>query len=116
MPYITKENREKLDGEIDSLILKLESFTDDEIEGALNYTISRLVSQLVTRDKWDGFRYKNINRIMGVLECVKSEFYRRAASDYEDLAIQKNGDMREYALLEAKMDRLWDELLTEKYQ
>ena len=32
---------------------------------------------------------------MGVLDCVKQEFYRRKLAPYEDVAIQKNGDINE---------------------
>ena len=34
-----------------------------------------------------------INKIMGILECVKSEFCRRHAAPYEDLKIKENGDI-----------------------
>jgi hypothetical protein len=32
---------------------------------------------------------------MGVLECVKQEYYRRVASLYEDQAKERNGDVYE---------------------
>lgn len=32
---------------------------------------------------------------MGVLECVKQEYYRRVAIPYEDQAKERNGDVYE---------------------
>jgi hypothetical protein len=37
--------------------------------------------------------------ITGVLENIKQEFYRRAASSYEDKKIIENGDIKEYKRL-----------------
>ena len=37
--------------------------------------------------------YRNINELIGVLECAKLELYRRVASPYEDEKIQSNGDV-----------------------
>lgn len=91
MPYITKEDREKVDPAIDILIEKLNLWHEDFIEGVMNYTITRLLNEMPRfPGKW---RYKYINRAIGVLECVKLEFYRRLAGPYEDKAILKNGDI-----------------------
>ena len=38
-------------------------------------------------------RYFYLNRAMGVLECIKQEFYRRVAAPYEDIKIVENGDV-----------------------
>ena len=35
----------------------------------------------------------NYNRSMGVLECIKSEWYRRQVGPYEDKKIRENGDV-----------------------
>jgi hypothetical protein len=40
--------------------------------------------------------YNKIAMITGVLENVKQEFYRRAASQYEDKKILTNGDIKVY--------------------
>jgi hypothetical protein len=45
----------------------------------------------------DGWRYKWINRAVGVLDCLKFEFYRRLAAPYEDKAVARNGDLPCYA-------------------
>jgi hypothetical protein len=41
----------------------------------------------------EGLSYKSINDVIGVLECVKQEFYRRIAVPYEDKKIEQNGDI-----------------------
>jgi hypothetical protein len=38
-------------------------------------------------------RYFHINKAVGVLECVKLEFYRRVAAPYEDEKIKESGDV-----------------------
>ena len=91
MPYISQDGREKLDPAIDALIEKLGLWHEDYKEGVMNYTITRLLSEMPS---YPGtWRYKYINRAIGVLECVKQEFYRRLAGPYEDNAILKNGDI-----------------------
>lgn len=89
MPYITKQQREELDPWIYRLLCKLKETQWDV--GCLNYVITRLL--------WEYFReirrYKTINDIVGVLECVKAEFLRRKANDYEDEKIVENGDLKD---------------------
>ncbi len=79
MPYIKPEQRERL--------AKGENPTDS---GELNYTITRILLQYLERK---GKNYAHINEIMGVLNCVTQEFYRRWAAPYEDQKIQENGDV-----------------------
>lgn len=82
MPYIPKENRER----IDALLLR----SVDMTPGELNYVITRLV--LGTRPK----KYADYNALIGVLECCKLELYRRAVAVYEDSKITENGDIPGY--------------------
>jgi uncharacterized protein DUF6899 len=79
MPYIKKEQRQKLAGG-----------ARPSDPGELNYTITRL---LLTYLKDKGKSYASINEIMGVLSCVGQEFYRRWAAPYEDQKILENGDV-----------------------
>ena len=92
MPYIKKEQR-FIDKKIDELSDKIRTFSDEEKEGVLNYTISRLLARSMPESNW---RYKYINRAIGVLECIKLELYRRIAGPYEDTAKITNGDIEEY--------------------
>jgi len=39
--------------------------------------------------------YQTYNDVIGVLECIKQELYRRFVSKYEDLKIKQNGDITE---------------------
>jgi hypothetical protein len=38
-------------------------------------------------------KYFNYNRAIGVLECIKLEFYRRMVGPYEDIKIKEAGDV-----------------------
>lgn len=97
MPYIKKELRDQLEPEINALFRKINHISDeDSIEGILNYTFSSLADVIVTSNKEVEWRYFLINRIIGVFECIKLEFYRRLAGPYEDKAIEKNGDIDVY--------------------
>lgn len=97
MPYIDQMQRERIDHHMVPLRYLLAGLSEDDIEGALNYSITALIESISSDDrgavKW---RYKLINRAIGVLECVKLEFYRRLAGPYEDIAIDKNGDIDAY--------------------
>jgi hypothetical protein len=37
--------------------------------------------------------YTRGNELIGVMECVKQEFYRRRLGIYEDLKLKENGDI-----------------------
>jgi hypothetical protein len=86
MPYITKWERDGLD----KLILDLSDAIDTYSAGLLNYVIT----SLCIREIGDG-TYNEYNKIIGVLECVKLEFYRRAVSKYEDEKCCENGEVYE---------------------
>ena len=94
MPYIKKEERQRLDPHIETLFHELAKSGED-IEGNLNYTLTTLLGSIPVAFG-DAWRYKHINRVIGTLECVKQEFYRRLAGPYEDKAIEKNGDIAIY--------------------
>lgn len=92
MPYIAKELRERCDSEIDALISLLRIDEDGFfISGEVNYCLSRIIWELW--GKKGG--YQSGNALIGILECVKTEFYRRLLAPYEDVQIQKNGDILE---------------------
>lgn len=59
--------------------------------GELSYAITSLVAGYVRRQ--GGVSYQTINDVMGVLEGVKAEFYRRVAAQYEDKKMALNGDV-----------------------
>lgn len=79
MPYIQKEDRERLSTGL------------PQNAGELNYVITRLVDDYLRRK--GGARYAHINEAVGALECAKLELYRRIAAPYEDGKIAENGDV-----------------------
>lgn len=92
MPYIEQKDREVYDTQIEALVEKLTGFclNRQPTVGHVNYVISKLI--------WDIFRkngpsYTGGNNLIGVLECVKQEFYRRQLAGYEDEKIKENGDI-----------------------
>tara|TARA_Y100000034_G_scaffold124273_1_gene172212 strand:- start:556 stop:855 length:300 start_codon:yes stop_codon:yes gene_type:complete len=93
MPYIDQNvTRILLDDDIDRLINKIRDEIDvEDREGVLNYTLTRVLCESLPPHA--GWRYKYMNRAMGVLECMKQEIYRRLIGPYEDKAIDKNGDL-----------------------
>lgn len=87
MPYIKQEDRKKIDEEIEKLIKKLKALPEDKIDGTINYAVTRIIKSLYLPS------YFNYNRAVGVLECIKQEFYRREISEYENKKIKENGDV-----------------------
>ena len=92
MPYIKPDSRKKFDEGIKLVVEALKSHTDGEGHvgmGDVNYVFSSIV--------WELFRsnisYGYGNSLVGMLECVKQEFYRRQLAVYEDQKMQENGDI-----------------------
>ena len=56
-------------------------------DGELNYVITKIMKEVYP------LRYYHINKAIGVLECIKQEFYRRVAAPYEDQKMKENGDV-----------------------
>lgn len=84
MPYILQEKR---NSNYDWLYGGPLPTTEDD----LNYCITTLVHHFIKLN--GGVSYVRLNSAIGVLECAKLELYRRIASPYEDLAIERNGDI-----------------------
>lgn len=92
MPYIQQGWR----GVFDPLLKPLAEYLSEHpiSEGDLNYIITKILMMVL-----DGsFRikpasYRDLNLILGVLEAVKQEFYRRVVAPYEDKKREENGDV-----------------------
>ena len=88
MPYIKQNDRQHLD---EALVqrARLLITNQDLSPGDLNYIISTII--------WKSFEkqmnYSKANELVGVLECVKQEFYRRQVVPYEEEKIGENGDL-----------------------
>lgn len=88
MPYITKEEKKKIDSVLQ--YLNNRSMTN---AGTLNYAIHQVIDVYITSNKDS---YQTYNDIMGALEGVKMELYRRKISEYEDEKLELNGDVKPY--------------------
>lgn len=86
MPYIKQDRRNELDSAIENLADLVKR--TDQRAGDLNYTITSLLKQV-----FGEMRYADHNEAIGVLECIKLEFYRRRTAPYEDIKIVQNGDV-----------------------
>lgn len=88
MPYILKEDRDALDYAIFDITARI--LAKDGTAGRMNYCISSMINMMIEKK---GLSYSNVNEIIGALECIKLELYRRVAAPYEDLKIEENGDV-----------------------
>lgn len=82
MPYIKKQDRAKHDEilrDIDYFILDM---------GDINYFVSSMLKMYI---EVHGESYNCYNSLIGVVECIKLELYRRQVSPYEDVKIGQNG-------------------------
>ena len=82
MPYIRPEDRKKYNKVFEDLPVPSKA-------GELNYLITTICSMY----SMYAIDYETINEIIGVLECLKLEFYRRLAAPYEDKKKDENGDV-----------------------
>ena len=107
MPYINKQDRGLIDHDADftgmsglsKFIKKLDKLRDSVSHshmayhpGTLNYIITRLCDYWC-RDYSGEANYEKYNAVIGVLECVKQELYRRQIAPYEDEKCEENGDV-----------------------
>lgn len=107
MPYIDEKTRTKLENDITNIVDTIKNISDTNhinfnnteitdhqilnILGIINYTFTKIIMKSI-----GSISYNKIAMITGVLENIKQEFYRRAASTYEDSKIRSNGDIKEY--------------------
>lgn len=92
MPYIGEESRRQIerDGFGPKNTDKLAALGRIlYAPGGLNYVITRICLGYLGGEPG----YKNFNEVIGVLECVKQELYRRVIAPYEDRKIEENGDV-----------------------
>lgn len=94
MPYIKQELREALKPELEALkrkLFNLDGFNADGRAGILNYLITDLLDTCY--GPLSEAKYKDYNEAIGMLECCKLEFYRKAAAPYEDMKEKQNGSV-----------------------
>jgi len=90
MPYIGRGDRKQYQDLINDLA---ELIPQDRMlrPGHMNYIVSLLVEKVYGKE----MRYSDHNEVVGVLNCIMLEFYRRKTSPYEDLKIGEEGDLGE---------------------
>jgi len=81
MPYILQEYRQPV----------LEAGPDTA--GELNYFITNTILDYIDERDGQHFNYDRLNEVIGVLECVKQEFYRKVIAPYEDRKCLENGEV-----------------------
>lgn len=86
MPYITKTRREALEFANNPHVLGALC----ESAGELNYIITRVVLGYLDSAKES---YAHYNAVLGVLDAVGKELYRRRIEPYEQQKIKENGDV-----------------------
>lgn len=87
MPYIKPEDRPKYDKVLTEIIEMLKAQPVERVDGELNYCVTRIMKGVYPP------KYFNYNRAVGVLECIKLEFYRWMVGPYEDIKIKESGDV-----------------------
>lgn len=87
MPYIVKGNRKPIDKFVSQA-----THEDLNIAHMLPGDLNYLITQLLLAACKDRNSYTAYNELMGVLECVKQEFYRRQVVPYENEKRLINGD------------------------
>jgi len=102
MPYIKQNRREVLDPYVDAIVEIMKKI--DAKDGDYNYLITRILTSGFELNSKPG--YSKINTIVGVLDCIKLELYRRIASKYEQEKTIENGDVKEYE----EFDQWFDDL------
>ena len=88
MPYIVPERRQKFDKHIRALFEELE--INKFHPGDINYCFSQIIWGIFFLDS----SYNTANELLGILEAVKLEFYRRRVAVLEDSKIKSNGDLQ----------------------
>ena len=88
MPYIKKDRRTLFDPTLNVLDATIEK--SNPTAGDLNYIIRNILHKYVSIK---GGNYATYNEIIGLMECCKLEYYRRAIAPYENKKIDENGDV-----------------------
>lgn len=83
MPYIKQEDR-------NPILKGLESVPNVTTPGQFNYMVTVLAHRYL---KFNGENYQHYNDLIGALEGIKLELYRRQVAPYEDKKIHENGDV-----------------------
>ncbi len=90
MPYIKQKDRVSLDSILSQIDGEMAKTPEGEVDGKINY----LFSSVLKRTYYAGSSsqsYALYCRMMGTLECVKQEAYRKWVAPYENKKERENG-------------------------
>jgi len=91
MPYIKKEQRQKINPALCVLVeTMIEKLGPSITKGDMNYVFYVLSLQYLCIK---GMNYQNISDVIGALRDSADEFSRRILIPYEDNKIKENGDI-----------------------
>jgi hypothetical protein len=88
MPYISRSERKQYQ-EVLSALASIVPQDRMLRPGHMNYIVSLLIEKVYGSQ----LRYADHNEVMGVLNCIALEFYRRKTAPYEDVKIAEEGDL-----------------------
>jgi hypothetical protein len=91
MPYIYKYCRPSLDAAVREAHLALT--IEGAVPGNLNYLLTKIILEYLNFESVAQPNYTDYNEVIGVLECMKQEIYRRLIAPYEDAKLLTNGDV-----------------------
>lgn len=91
MPYIKQEDRDFHSFNLIGLMPTGSVYFENRNPGQLNYLLSSFVDLWITFK--GGPSYTTYNEVIGVLECMKMELYRRFVGPYEDEKLAENGEV-----------------------
>lgn len=87
MPYITQEERDKIDQLLRPL---LNSGSFSLTPGNINYIISRVIHRFISLNT---VCYEVLNTAMGILECAKASLIETVLIPYEKIKMEENGEI-----------------------
>jgi hypothetical protein len=92
MPYIKQEDRDKFNGETEHCMYSFIEKVGRKIDtaGEFNFVVTTLAKEYLEKH---GENYQHYNDLLGALEGIKLELYRRQVAPYEDKKIEENGDV-----------------------
>lgn len=103
MPYVDNEFREMFDELIQEFCDRIDTLVKEnnleyKIDGLLNYIATEIILNLYMYSHSGNFNYAYLQRIKGLFANMEAEFQDRIVRPYEDLAIEKNGDIESIKL------------------
>ena len=81
MPYIKQDSRNLVDKYITDLVTEIRKHETDEVDGVVNYCLSRIVCDSFRPNS--GWNYCFLNRAYGTFLSAAAEFLRRLVVPYE---------------------------------